>query len=168
MVPLGRWKGTQPLLDLVISCVFVFGRRMSGQDMAYSAYNHYRGRPCRPLHTSLSGNNLNCRRNYVCQSVVCYIRISKFQTLLLALCPCLPVVVVQIITVCCSWFSPAWHVRDRDIDWLCRLLFEVVVVVVVVIHLLNGELRVVTIERQKRIEMLWGHVGLQFVMNCAN
>lgn len=70
MVPLGRWKGTQPLLDLVISCVFVFGRRMSGQDMAYSAYNHYRGRPCRPLHTSLSGNNLNCRRNYVCQSVV--------------------------------------------------------------------------------------------------
>lgn len=60
-----------PLLDLVISCVFVFGRRMSGQDMAYSAYNQYRGRPCRPLHTSLSvNNNLNCRRNYVCQSVV--------------------------------------------------------------------------------------------------
>lgn len=63
------------------------------------------------------------------------------------------------------------HVRDRDIDWLCRQLFQVVVPVVV-IHLLNGELRVVLAgddrERQKRIEMLWGHVGLQFVMNCAN
>lgn len=100
MVPLGRWKGTQPLLDLVISCVFVFGRMMSDQDMAYSAYNHYR--------IVLVVHSIHLYQGIIsivvgitfANRLYCYIRISKFQTLVL--CPCLLVVVVQIITVCCS------------------------------------------------------------------
>lgn len=145
MVPLGRWKGTQPPLHCSIWWFRVYLCLEEGCQV----------RTWPTVHIISIGVVLVVHSIHLYQWIIIsivvgitfanrlyrYVRISKFRTLLV-LCPCLPVVVVQIITVCCSWFSPAWHVRDRDIDWLCRQLFQVVVPVVV-IHLLNRELRVV-------------------------